>query len=75
MTISIIYNDVTDIKNKMPLIGNEVIDIIIVDGYNNKFSKKFYLTQVLETGRSSEKDVVITIKGVSQQSLLFSGIN
>lgn len=73
-SLEIIFNDTTDIRNKLPIKGGEIIDILIVDRFDNKFKKKFILTKIFKVNDMNEYNQVYKIQALSYESFKL-GIN
>ena len=70
--LELLYNDVSDIKNKMPLRGGEQLELIMVnktDRINTTFKKSFILSNVV-TQPIDKNNVYIKMTFTSKESFL-----
>lgn len=72
MSLEIILNDKTDIKNKLPIKGGEILSIIFVDKYANKIKKDFILTNVVNLDNINEWNNVIQLSFITKESYILS---
>lgn len=70
-TLFINYNDISDIKNKMPLRGGEELELIILDNNDNEFNKSFILFNI-ESNRINEQNNILSMRFISKESFLLS---
>jgi len=67
-SLIITINDVTDIKNKMPLKGGEILKLILIDRYDTIFKKEFILIDVNELDRVNEYKAVIKMSFITKEA-------
>jgi len=63
-TLELMYNDITDVKGKMPLKGGETLNITLVDQYKTKFKKSFIIRKVESSAINADNSVLV-IKSIS----------
>lgn len=74
MTLEIVYDDVSDVKGKMPLKGGEELSLVIVDQYENKLKKTFILRVVKVLSAANTESSIIQLKFISKEGF-YLGIN
>lgn len=71
-SLIITINDVTDIKNKMPIKGGETLKLTMIDRYGTNFKKEFILIDVNELDRVNEYKSVVKMSFVSKEAYTLS---
>ena len=69
----VLYNDVSDIRGKMPLVGGEILELILVDGNKNKFKKDLVLSTI-KTKVIDDANTYLNMTFISEKSF-YMGIN
>ena len=73
-TMEIIYNDITDIKNKMPLKGGEKLEIVYEDIFKTKVKKTLVLRTVKRLNDPLMESNIIQMTFITEDAFLL-GVN
>lgn len=69
LQISILYNDITDLKTNLPLKGGELIELLLQDKYGKVINHKYVLTSIDEiSNKTVTKDSLIKLNGITEDS-------
>lgn len=73
-TLEMVYNDITDIKTKIPLKGTEELKIVMIDIFKNKIKKSFILRTVKRLNDPQLENNTIHMTFISKDAF-YLGIN
>ena len=74
ITCEILYNDVTDVKGKMPLKGGEELTIHLIDQFGGKLKKTMILRSVKQVKKLNDENAVIFMTFITKEGF-FLGVN
>lgn len=73
-TLEMTYNDITDVKNKLPIKGGEKIKITFLDIYKTKVQKTFILREVKRINDPLQESAIIHFSAITEEAF-YLGIN
>lgn len=70
--LEIVFNDITDIKNKLKIKGGETLKFIAFDEENARFKKEFIVNKIQEIAKMNEYNVITKLSLISKDSYFLS---
>lgn len=66
--VEIIYNDITDVKNKLPLKGGEILSFTIVQENGTKFKKSLLLNKISVISDKDDLTSILKMSFITEES-------